>query len=87
MTDLVFVKPREGLSIVDPVRRDRLPQSVWRQVERAGYWQRLVAMGDVSMAAAVPESEVEGHERPAAELEPEPEPAVAPETHDHGAVQ
>lgn len=65
MADLIFVRPKDGLRILDPVRRDRLPQGLYRQVERSGYWQRLSAMGDVTIATDVPPPEAEGYEPPA----------------------
>lgn len=51
-----YVKPAEGLSIVDPVRRDVLPPE-GRHVEASDYWTRRIQDGDVAETDPPPEIE------------------------------
>ena len=69
----IYVKPRPGLSIIDPERRTRLPGDRWRPVPLSTYWTRLNARGDVLIRREMPDgAEIEGS---GVEAEPEPEPS------------
>lgn len=57
-----YVKARDGLTAIDPDRRDRLPEGKWRPVPENRYWRHLQQMGDVSLVTdAPPDDEIEGH--------------------------
>ena len=45
----MFVKPADGLKILDPLRRDYLPAE-GRTVTLDTYWRRRLADGDVAEA-------------------------------------
>lgn len=45
----IFIKPRAGLTIPDPFRRDLLP-AAGREVLKGPYWVRRIKDGDVFVA-------------------------------------
>lgn len=45
----IFIKPRAGLTIPDPFRRDLLP-ATGREVLKGPYWVRRIKDGDVFVA-------------------------------------
>jgi hypothetical protein len=54
----MFVKPAEGMRILDPHTRRELPPG-GANVPDTDYWNRLVRDGDVTVAAQAPTEEAE----------------------------
>lgn len=50
MTDSVFVRPRTGLIVRDPITREPLPAD-GAKVPRTPYWLRRLRAGDIVPAA------------------------------------
>lgn len=52
----MFVKPKAGVLVRDPVTLQHLPES-GRDVEPSSYWQRRQAAGDVVVLDSIPISD------------------------------
>jgi len=54
----MFVKPKDGRSVHDPVRGDLLPEE-GRNVEESQYWYRREIDGDIEIVQPVKDGEPE----------------------------
>lgn len=50
----VYVKPKEGLLVRDPISKNPLPQGKWTVVPYTPYWRRRVTAQEIEMSKTNP---------------------------------